>query len=156
MIMGDHINKDGKWQSDKFPTTPPDCVPLKVTDPAAQDLLWEYAKRRRAVDGEFSDDLESRLVAVGYAAPIDNRRIVVAIDEFGGVSVVGGANSPPEAAALARGFNACCEYEGHDYYVYVLPDDADQMRSEPNVAEEHAEEAMFECKKRLAESWDAT
>jgi hypothetical protein len=34
----------------------------------AQDLLWEYAQRRRAVDAEFSDDLETALLAAGYVA----------------------------------------------------------------------------------------
>jgi len=41
-------------------------VPLSVKDPTAQDLLWEYAQRRRAVDAEFSDDLEAALRATGY------------------------------------------------------------------------------------------
>ncbi len=64
--MGSHI-VDGKFQSDKYPTCPPDKVPLSVGDPSAQDLLWEYARRRRAVDAEFSDDLEAILTARGYA-----------------------------------------------------------------------------------------
>jgi len=47
--MGAHII-DGEFQSDKYPTTPRGKVPLSVKDPTAQDLLWEYAQRRRAVD----------------------------------------------------------------------------------------------------------
>jgi hypothetical protein len=39
---------------------------LSVKDPTAQDLLWEYAQRRRAVDAEFADDLEAALLAAGY------------------------------------------------------------------------------------------
>jgi hypothetical protein len=54
------------FQSDKYPTCPPGKVPLSVNDPTAQDLLWEYARRRRAVDAEFSDDLETALRAAGY------------------------------------------------------------------------------------------
>src|SRR5271170_2010311 len=65
-IMGAHINDKGQWQSDKYPTCPPDKVPLSVSDKSAQDLLWEYAQRRRKVDSEFSDDLESRLKALGF------------------------------------------------------------------------------------------
>lgn len=57
---------DGEFQSDKYPTTPRGKVPLSVKDPTAQDLLWEYAQRRRSVDAEFSDDLETALVAAGY------------------------------------------------------------------------------------------
>ena len=51
-----HINADGQFQSDKYPTCPPGKVPLSVKDPTAQDLLWQYAQRRRSVDAEFADD----------------------------------------------------------------------------------------------------
>ncbi len=78
--MGAHII-DGEFQSDKYPTTPRGKVPLSVKDPNAQDLLWIYAHRRRAVDAEFSDDLEIALRAAGFAPPaprlsprIDGRR----------------------------------------------------------------------------------
>lgn len=63
--MGSHI-VDGQFQSDKYPTCPPGKVPLSVKDKTAQDLLWEYAQRRRTVDAEFSDDLETALKAAGY------------------------------------------------------------------------------------------
>lgn len=66
--MGEHII-DGKFQSDKYPTTPPGLVPLSVRDPAAQPLLWEYAQRRRVVDAAFSADLETALLAAGYKPP---------------------------------------------------------------------------------------
>lgn len=65
--MGAHLVR-GEFQSDKYPTCPPGKVPLSVRDPMAQDLLWEYAQRRRAVDAEFSDDLETALLAAGYVA----------------------------------------------------------------------------------------
>jgi hypothetical protein len=65
--VGSHINKDGQFQSDKYPTCPAGKVPLSVNDPTAQDLLWEYAQRRRPVDAEFSDDLETALRAAGYS-----------------------------------------------------------------------------------------
>lgn len=64
--MGSHINKDGEFQSDKYPTCPAGKVPLSTKDLTAQDLLWEYAQRRRAVDAEFSEDLEAALAAKGY------------------------------------------------------------------------------------------
>ncbi len=57
---------DGEFQSDKYPTCPRGKVPLSVKDPTAQDLLWEYAQRRRAVDAEFADDLEEALRSAGY------------------------------------------------------------------------------------------
>lgn len=68
MIMGAHII-NGEFQSDKYPTCPAGKVPLSVKDKTAQDLLWEYAQRRRAVDAEFSDDLETALTAAGYCPP---------------------------------------------------------------------------------------
>jgi hypothetical protein len=58
---------DGEFQSDKYPTTPRGKVPLSVKDTTAQDLLWEYAQRRRVVDAEFSADLETALRTAGYA-----------------------------------------------------------------------------------------
>lgn len=63
--MGAHLI-DGEFQSDKYPTTPRGKVPLSVKDQTAQDLLWEYAQRRRVVDAEFSDDLETALRTAGY------------------------------------------------------------------------------------------
>ena len=64
--MGEHLI-DGEFQSDKYPSTPRGKVPLSVKDPMAQDLLWEYARRRRVVDTEFSDDLEEALKLQGSA-----------------------------------------------------------------------------------------
>lgn len=63
--MGAHI-VDGEFQSDKYPTCPRGKVPLSVKDRSAQDLLWEYAQRRRSVDTEFASDLEDALVAAGF------------------------------------------------------------------------------------------
>src|SRR4029077_9167223 len=63
--MGTHLI-DGEFQSDKYPTCPRGKVPLSVKDVTAQDLLWAYAQRRRVVDAEFADDLESALGAAGY------------------------------------------------------------------------------------------
>lgn len=79
---------DGEFQSDKYPTTPRGKVPLSVKDPTAQDLLWEYAQRRRAVDAEFSDDLEAALRAAGYVhqASANHKRRVATI----AASIAGG------------------------------------------------------------------
>lgn len=57
---------DGEFQSDKYPTCPRGKVPLSTKDPTAQDLLWEYAQRRRSVDAEFAADLEWALRKHGY------------------------------------------------------------------------------------------
>ena len=63
--MGAHLI-GGEFQSDKYPSCPRGKVPLSVKDKTAQDLLWEYAERRRSVDAEFSEDLETALTAAGY------------------------------------------------------------------------------------------
>lgn len=78
--MGAHI-VDGQFQSDKYPTTPAGKVPLSVKDPTAQDLLWEYAQRRRSVDSEFSDDLEVALKAAGFK-PASPRKRDISYAEF--------------------------------------------------------------------------
>lgn len=70
--MGAHLI-DGEFQSDKYPTTPRGKVPLSVKDPTAQDLLWKYAQRRRLVDAEFADDLETALLKAGYVPTILDR-----------------------------------------------------------------------------------
>jgi hypothetical protein len=64
--MGAHL-VNGDFQSDKYPTCPAGKVPLSTKDPMAQDLLWEYAQRRRKVDAEFSDDLEAALRGKGFS-----------------------------------------------------------------------------------------
>lgn len=61
-----HINEDGQFQSDKYPTCPAGKVPLSVKDKGAQDLLWLYAQRRRPIDAEFSADLETSLKNAGF------------------------------------------------------------------------------------------
>jgi hypothetical protein len=66
--MGAHI-VNGKFKSDKYPGCPPGKVPLSVEDTMAQDLLWEYAQRRRSADVEFSDDLKTALIVAGYEPP---------------------------------------------------------------------------------------
>ena len=69
----DHLTVTGNFQSDKYPWCPAGFVPLKLTDPAARDLLREYADRRGAIDKEFQRDLTEALANVpeklntGYA-----------------------------------------------------------------------------------------
>ncbi len=67
---GSHL-VDGEFQSDKYPETPRGFVPLKLTDPMAQDLLWKYAERRREVDSQFSNDLQQALRLRGYKQPAE-------------------------------------------------------------------------------------
>ena len=66
--MGEHLI-NGEFQSDKYPWCRRGFVPLKITDPMAQPVLWEYAQVRRTVDAEFSDDLCEALRLAGYQPP---------------------------------------------------------------------------------------
>ena len=70
--MGEHLI-DGEFQSDKYPETPRGLVPLKCTDPMAQDLLLEYARRRETVDKEFSADLIEALRLKGYTGGLPSK-----------------------------------------------------------------------------------
>ena len=63
--MGAHLI-NGEFQSDKYPWSPPGFVPLKLTDPMAQPLLWRYAHERLSVDEEFGKDLIEALVRKGF------------------------------------------------------------------------------------------
>lgn len=63
--MGAHI-VDGEFRSDKYEWSRPGFVPLKLTDPMAQKLLWAYAELRREIDAEFADDLQEALRLKGY------------------------------------------------------------------------------------------
>lgn len=97
--MGAHLI-DGEFQSDKYPTTPRGKVPLSVKDRTAQDLLWIYAQRRRAVDAEFSDDLELSLRLHGFD-PATMEIVERIVREF-----FGDVDGSAYALALARAHQA--------------------------------------------------
>lgn len=73
--MGTHINADGEFQSDKYPTCPAGKVPLSVKDPAAQPWLWLYAQGHMAIDEEFSRDLCRALLNAGYVPGPTRKRL---------------------------------------------------------------------------------
>lgn len=75
--MRDHINEDGKFQSDKYLWCSAGFVPLKLTDPMAQQVLWDYAEKRESVDKEFSEDLRNCLMAEGFVAPRKTAEVIV-------------------------------------------------------------------------------
>ena len=68
--MGEHLI-EGEFQSNKYPWCPAGFVPLKLTDPMAQPLLWEYAHTRATVDQEFATDLLEALRLKGFIHPHD-------------------------------------------------------------------------------------
>lgn len=63
--MGEHLI-DNEFKSDKYEWCPAGFVPLKLTDPMAQGLLWGYAVKRSLIDPEFAEDLRDALLLKGY------------------------------------------------------------------------------------------
>lgn len=57
--MGHLINKNGQFQSDKYPELKPDKIILSFKDKAARKALHEYIKYSK--DQELSEDIEKRL-----------------------------------------------------------------------------------------------
>ena len=45
--MGNHINSQGKFQSDKYPDLPPDKIILSFKDPVAREALNVYAQNTK-------------------------------------------------------------------------------------------------------------
>lgn len=91
--FGPHI-VDGEFQSDKYPTTPRGKVPLSVKDATAQDLLWSYAQRRRAVDAAFAGDLEIALKIAGYVPHAEDDAITFTADEREELGKIAHASAP--------------------------------------------------------------
>lgn len=60
--MGHHIDDKGRFQSDKYPQTPPDKVVLSLTDPKVQPLLLLVATAYQDDDPEFAEDLRQRVI----------------------------------------------------------------------------------------------
>lgn len=60
--MGHHIDKQGRFQSDKYPDLPPDKVVISLKDPLAWDGLLNIATAYQDTDPEFAMDLEKRVL----------------------------------------------------------------------------------------------
>jgi len=127
--MGTHLI-DGEFQSDKYPTCPRGKVPLSTKDKTAQDLLWEYAQRRRAVDAEFSDDLEAALKAQGFS-PTDDENLVLSLSlRLGSSYAKNEALSTQHQAALRGIMNFIVD-----------------LSQKPEFQGDAATQALFECAK---------
>ena len=57
--MSKHINKNGQFQSDKFPNLDVDKIVLSFKDPAARKALKEFAFYTE--DDELGEDIQTRL-----------------------------------------------------------------------------------------------
>jgi hypothetical protein len=55
MKMGNHINENGRFQSDKYPELPENKIILSFKDPLAREVLKIYAKKTK--DAELGEDI---------------------------------------------------------------------------------------------------
>ena len=60
--MGNHINSQGQFQSDKYPDLPPDKIILSFKDPVAREALSVYAKSTK--DKELAEDILARIQSI--------------------------------------------------------------------------------------------
>lgn len=76
-MISEHIDNNGEFQSDKFGEwCLANFVPLKVSDPMAQPVLFAYAKERAVKDTQFSNDLVWALAIKGYGPAMDAVKMV--------------------------------------------------------------------------------
>ena len=61
--MGHHINKEGQFQSDKYPDLPPDKIILSFKDTNAKLALAFYVNSvlKYGGDKELAEDIQTRL-----------------------------------------------------------------------------------------------
>lgn len=71
-VMGHHIDKQGRFQSDKYPQLPPDKIALSFHDPLVRDALLLVAEAYAEKDAELSEDILKRLRTIGNI--FDQRR----------------------------------------------------------------------------------
>ena len=66
MLIGHHIDDEGRFQSDKHPELPPDRIRVNFTNPRSQRALWALAEDYEDKDPELSADIKARLLDLGY------------------------------------------------------------------------------------------
>ena len=60
--MGKHIDKEGRFRSDKFPDLDPDYVALSFKDAAARQALAVFCQHTK--DQELADDILKRIETI--------------------------------------------------------------------------------------------
>lgn len=68
--MGHHIDREGRFQSDKFPNLLPDKIVLSFKDPAARRALRVYSIH--AEDRELANDIWKRLQSIDVECQKDD------------------------------------------------------------------------------------
>ncbi len=67
--MGHHIDREGRFQSDKFPDLAPDKIVLSFKDPAARRALNVYSIY--AEDRELARDIRTRVGTIKICSICD-------------------------------------------------------------------------------------
>lgn len=62
--MPRHIDRDGRFQSDRHPDLPPDKIVLSFNDPLAHPALMSLSMAYHETDPELSQDIFDRLTAI--------------------------------------------------------------------------------------------
>lgn len=62
--MGHHIDKKGRFQSDKYPDLPPDKILINFHDPRARKALAVLADSYQDSDSELAEDISQRLSTI--------------------------------------------------------------------------------------------
>ena len=62
--MGHHIDKEGRFQSDKYPDLPPDKILVSFQDLRARAALVVLAQSYALEDSELSEDILYRLNSI--------------------------------------------------------------------------------------------
>jgi len=60
--MGHHINKQGQFQSDKYPELAPDKIVLSFKDEEARPVLYLFAEITK--DKELAEDIRERIITI--------------------------------------------------------------------------------------------
>ncbi len=63
--MGHHIDKQGRFQSDKYPDLAPDKIVVSFKHPQARNALLALATGYAESDPELAEDIRTRLRSLG-------------------------------------------------------------------------------------------
>lgn len=63
--MGQHIDSEGRFQSDKYPELGPDKIVVSFRHPEARTALYVLAVGYESTDAELSADILARLASIG-------------------------------------------------------------------------------------------
>ena len=63
--MSQHIDAQGRFQSDRHPDLAPDKIVVSFKDPRARRALWALALDYMEIGDGLGDDIQERLLSLG-------------------------------------------------------------------------------------------